>query len=33
MAGTKCVANFEWLVRVLFGNGELVRIAELAEEY
>lgn len=23
-------ANFEWLVRVLFGNGELVRIAELA---
>lgn len=25
-------SNFEWLVRVLFENGELVRIAELAEE-
>ena len=25
-------SNFEWLVRVLFRNGELVRIAELAEE-
>ena len=25
-------SNFEWLVRVLFGNGELIRIAELAEE-
>ena len=26
-------SNFEWLIHVLFGNGELVRIVELAEEW
>ena len=26
-------SNFEWLIHVVFGNGELVRIVELAEEW